>query len=406
MPAKQFASEPLFAGLSETLWDAIIVGAGPAGGISAGILAGNGWKVLLLDRSPFPREKTCGGCINAAAATALREIGLGSVLRGAPSVDQLRLSACGHRLNVPLPPGFAISRAELDARIAGQALSRGCVFVSGVSAQMLPASLSDTSRLVKLRRGNLESVCRAGIVLACDGINGSLMDQEPGAQWRIAKDSWFGVSLTLAARENLSERGAIEMNVALGGYAGLVRLADDRVHVGAALDSDTCRSAGGPGILIESILHQCGQPGLGAIGAEKFHGTGRLTRRRNKLGAYRVLAVGDACGYVEPFTGEGISWAVRGACEVTQLLAECNGNWRDDLADLWTVRHRATLGRWQMVCHTLRALAHRPRLADACVSIASMFPALAGGVARMIGQPSATYRNLCTNESPAVEGIS
>ncbi len=374
------------------------MGAGPAGGMAASLLSERGWRVLMVDRFHFPRDKTCGGCVNAAGVSVLREAGLLAVLAGGQLLDQFDLNVMGQRISVPLPRSYSIARSELDHRLAIEARTRGCKFAQGVSAVLLPGGDSDKFRQLKLRSGKEEAVVSAGVVLACDGINGALLDGEPGAGWVIARDAWFGASLTLDAGVISPRRGAIEMNVGNGGYAGLVQLGDGRVHIGAALESARCQAVGGPVQLIELILKQCKRDFGGLINAAKLHGTGRLTRKRNKLGGRRVLAVGDACGYIEPFTGEGIAWALGAAKAVADLLPWRGTDWPAGLADFWTKSHGATIGRRQWMCRALRQIARRPELAAGGVAVARMFPAIPAGVARTIGRPAARF-------SERVEGV-
>ena len=65
---------------STDFWDAVVVGAGIAGGATAAMLAQRGWRVLLVERSVWPREKVCGGCLSASAINALHEIGVDSAI--------------------------------------------------------------------------------------------------------------------------------------------------------------------------------------------------------------------------------------------------------------------------------------------------------------------------------------
>ena len=64
----------------------------------------------------------------------------------------------------------------------------------------------------------------------------------------------------------------------------------------------------------------------------RLRGTGVMTRRRSRLGGHRVLAAGDAAGYVEPFTGEGMAWAVRSAALAAAMLPGAGEAWPGELA--------------------------------------------------------------------------
>ena len=69
-------------------WDALVIGAGPAGSVAARELARRGCRVLLVDKATFPRPKVCGCCVNGAAIRALERLGLGHVLDGAIAARQ------------------------------------------------------------------------------------------------------------------------------------------------------------------------------------------------------------------------------------------------------------------------------------------------------------------------------
>jgi flavin-dependent dehydrogenase len=178
------------------------------------------------------------------------------------------------------------------------------------------------------------------------------------------------------------------MDVGHGGYVGRVRLADGRVHLAAALDPAACRgAAGGPEEVIRSILPESEK-------REGLHlrGTGLLTRRRARLGGHRVLAVGDACGYVEPFTGEGMGWAILAAAEVADMVPE-RGDWPADLPQRWERRHRALIERRQRWCRLLRPMMHHRAWAGMGLALGRAVPpagALLGRAICWVGTAHAT----------------
>ena len=78
------------------VWDAVVIGAGPAGALTARELARLGLRVLLVDRAKFPRNKVCGCCLNGAALAALRELGLGSIADAGVPLTDMKLAAGAH----------------------------------------------------------------------------------------------------------------------------------------------------------------------------------------------------------------------------------------------------------------------------------------------------------------------
>jgi len=370
----------------EIVWDAAVIGAGPAGGVAAAMLAGRGWRVLLIEKSSWPREKVCGGCLNADAVGLLAEGGLISAIARAQRIDWVFWHVGGQSLSLPAPGGAAILRSEFDAAMVAIAMERGCEFRPGCSATLLPAE-GENFRTLKLRSGSENLNIRARVVLACDGIGGMSLAAERWAGWRVARKAWIGASTAGLNWPAGIESGAIHMHVGNGGYVGLVRLrGGEIVHLAAALDPAKCRKSGGPGPLIAKILESNGLGTPAGLATARFRGSGALTRRRVALGGHRVLAVGDACGYVEPFTGEGMAWAMEAARQAVELLPPPHAPWPVNLADAWKARHDLAIGRRQRFCRALRPMMHHPSIAAIGVAALRAAPVIGNWVAGRVSR--------------------
>jgi menaquinone-9 beta-reductase len=373
--------------ISGTYWDAVVVGAGVGGGVAATMLAERGWRVLLVEKSTWPREKVCGGCLNAAAVDVLRKIGIDAALRRAEPIDSVVWHVGRRSLELAIPREVAISRADLDAAIVLEAKRRGCEFLSGCSVMLLPGAAGDSFRALKLQGADGTEIIRAGVVLACDGIGGTLLAGEPWAGWHISPGTWMGVSGTCETCPNEIGAGAIHMHVGNKGYVGMVRMMGSRGHLAASLDPAACRSAGGPLRLVREILAASGKSLAADLDSLRIRGTGALTRRREHLGSHRVLAVGDACGYVEPFTGEGMAWAAIGAREVVKMLPAPAEPWPVDLPARWRTRHHEIIGRRQRWCRVMKPMMHHPAMAGAGILVGSAMPAIAKWIAATVCKP-------------------
>jgi flavin-dependent dehydrogenase len=113
-----------------------------------------------------------------------------------------------------------------------------------------------------------------------------------------------------------------------------------------------------------------------------------LTRRAARLSAERVLAVGDAVGYVEPFTGEGMAWALVSGALAGPLAAEaCGRTWEEELADRWARLYHHHIGRRQRLCRVTAGVLRRPRLVGAAIRMLRHVPALAGPVTWALNRP-------------------
>src|ERR1700733_2284681 len=118
-----------FANLEQD-WEVLVVGAGPAGAIAAGELGKRGKKVLLVDKSSFPRYKVCGCCLSTNAISILRQYqmqDLPSALNAVP-LTELRLFAGGSEASLPLNSGFALSRQSFDCALIEAAIRDGAQF--------------------------------------------------------------------------------------------------------------------------------------------------------------------------------------------------------------------------------------------------------------------------------------
>jgi flavin-dependent dehydrogenase len=177
------------------------------------------------------------------------------------------------------------------------------------------------------------------------------------------------------------------MYVGRGGYVGVVRQGQGKVHLGASLGAKICHQRRGPLGMIHGLLEEGGCDVLRQAGAVDIKGTGPMSAHRSRVAGHRVLAVGDACGFVEPFTGQGLAWAIRGAVEVAAILPARAENWRDEMAAMWQRRYEAGILQRHEWSWRLRAVLQRPALVAGCVRAARLFPRAAERFARHISGP-------------------
>jgi 2-polyprenyl-6-methoxyphenol hydroxylase-like FAD-dependent oxidoreductase len=162
-----------------------------------------------------------------------------------------------------------------------------------------------------------------------------------------------------------------------GGYVGLVRLEDGRLNVAAAFDTDVMKRAGGPGQAAAGILAEVGWPVPDHLADLPWRGTPPLTRQSPRPAAERVMALGDAAGYVEPFTGEGMAWALASGRAVVPLAERAVRNWRVGYTESWARQARRTAALRQRFCRAVTWVTKRPALARAAVGVLGRAPWLA-----------------------------
>jgi geranylgeranyl reductase family protein len=313
-------------------FDAIVVGAGPAGSTAAYRLARAGARVLLLDRERFPRDKPCGGGLTYRA---VRQLPLGITVE--PVVeDTVRRCELGFRYGRRFerqsegPLVLMTQRRRLDAHLAEQAAAAGADFRDGVKASAL--DVDEAGATVRFDG----SAARAPVVLGADGVNG-LTTRALGLTGRRS----HGVALEgnvahVHARGDFRGRAVVELCTVPGGYAWVFPKGD-HVNVGVGgWESEGPR-------LRAHLERACAEYGLPIERLESVRGY-RLPMRcaGDPVAKGRVLLVGDAAALVDPLSGDGIYEALvsaRLASEsVLELLA---GGGLDDYAP----RLEAALGR-------------------------------------------------------------
>jgi flavin-dependent dehydrogenase len=100
-----------------------------------------------------------------------------------------------------------------------------------------------------------------------------------------------------------------------------------------------------------------------------------------------LFLLGDAAGYIEPFTGEGMAWALGSAVALAPLADRAAAGWHPGLARAWARRHRQLVARRQVVCRVAAAVLRRARLTAALVAALSWLPGLAAPVVAYLNRP-------------------
>jgi 2-polyprenyl-6-methoxyphenol hydroxylase-like FAD-dependent oxidoreductase len=172
------------------------------------------------------------------------------------------------------------------------------------------------------------------------------------------------------------------------GYVGLVRLEDGRLNLATALDASAVRAAGGPGATATGVLAEVGWPVPSRLAEQGWRGTAALTRQAARLAAHRVFALGDAAGYVEPFTGEGMAWALAAGAAVAPLAARAAEGWRPELGTAWARLYRQMISRRQYACRAASTVLRHPLLTRALIHVLARVPVLATPFVRYLNGPA------------------
>ena len=352
--------------------------------IAARELARRGVKTLLVDSKSFPRDKVCGGYVNGRAMAVLHSVGLGALCEdiGGKVLSEVEIRSGSQKLHVPLPKGVGVTRRRLDSALVDKAIDAGVEFLPEARATVTLDNDSCSRRVALQKDGQVTTVFRAKVVLACDGLNHSSLREWRVFRSRVAPRARIGVGGVIEDASVCYRGGRIYMTIGPRGYVGITRVEEGQVCLAAALDVDYVRQCG----MRDAVLHlleDAKTPIAPALRRMLYRGTPPLTRRTPVLAAQRVFLLGDAAGYVEPFTGEGMAMAWTAAKRVVPLAERAVANWHPDLAKEWSHHYRHAVGKRLTICRTLASLIRHPWAVRTALGVLNTFPHLC---APIVGQ--------------------
>lgn len=369
------------------VWDVVVVGAGPSGALAARELARQGAVVLLIDKAAFPRWKVCGCCVNAVALGVLRAVGLEALpdqFRARP-LHELLLVERSRRVSIVLPSGVVLSREVFDAALIQRAIEAGANFLPQTIAT-LDCGEKGLHRIA-LHCGEQQICVEARVLLIANGLGGGLVQHGPTAKPRHVHRSRIGAGTIVDEAPRWCRSGTVFMVCGNGGYVGLVQLQDGRLNVAAAFDPAFVRSARGLGPAAAKLIAQAGLPQVNGLNEGLWRGTPRLTHHSFRLAQERLFVIGDAAGYIEPFTGEGIACALWCGAAVSPIALEAIRQWTPALSDRWGAMYRRQVGRRQWACRVMAAVLRRAALTRAAIDVLSWAPSLAAPMIQYVNAP-------------------
>lgn len=325
--------------------DVLVVGAGPAGSVAATVVARAGARVRLVDRAMFPRDKLCGDTVNPGTLAILRRLHLASEVesRGL-QVEGMRVTGeNGVAVEGRYPSGVfgrAIVRRDLDWLLLQQALAAGAQFDPGVTVLGPVVENSAVMGAASIVRG-VRRELRATVTIAADGRRSPLafglrLARHPPRPRRWAIGAYFETAA-------VSGPTLGEMHVRSDRYIGVAPLPDGLTNVCLVK-----RSRPGDAALRSPERTLSDTLDRDRFLHDRFAGArpiapptvlGPLAVDADTSGIEGLLLAGDAAGFIDPMTGDGLRFAVRGGEQAAHAaLAVLAGGWSGVHARLAALR--------------------------------------------------------------------
>jgi flavin-dependent dehydrogenase len=372
----------------QTNFDAIIIGAGPAGASAAILLASAGWSVVLVEKQNFPRRKVCGECIAASNLPLLDALGIGSEFKAqaGPELRQVAMMRGARTVYAELPAadhpkhawGRALGRETLDTLLLARARDVGVVVLQPCSVQNIGGAIGKHECTVRMAGSQRQMILKAPVAILAHGS----WEPLPAARAEARKLRKNNDLLAFKAnfRGALLPAGLLGVLAFKGGYGGIVLGDDGLVTLACCIRVDRLEALRhtAPGLsagdIVEAMLKRECAGVAEALGTATRCGawlaSGPLAPGVRLQPNDTVFRIGNAAGEAHPIIGEGMSMALQSAWLLCAHLirARPEPGFADDAA-------------WQRQVHTKYASEWRrhfaPRLGlAAAFSHVAMRPAI------------------------------
>ncbi len=310
--------------MSELRCDLLVIGAGPAGSTLAAAAARSGLRVIVAEAARHPRPKACAEYASPRIVEELRRIGLppSSWSGSAVALDGMRLFVNGSASDLRYADrrgprtAWGLDRRSFDALLASHA--------AGCGAELLEElALVDLRRdgdrvaggVLRTRHGTLE--IRAAWTAGADGAR-SRMARLLGVEQPLRYPRRLGLVAHYAGVDGLERSG--EMHVGEGLYVGLAPTPNGELNVGMALPPAPTGIAEQRFEAAIASLPRVRDRLAGSRRLTPIRGASPIGHRVSDVAGAGWMLIGDAAGFVDPFTGEGIYRALRSARAAAEAL--------------------------------------------------------------------------------------
>ncbi len=350
-------------------FDVIVVGGGPGGATAAALCTQRGLRVALFEHTQFPRQKVCGDVINPNCWPVLEKLGAAEKIRALPHHEIVAASFAaptGGVFTVPIPHGAtAIRRSLFDHALLEHARTCG---VDVFENETVHDVTSERRVITNLGRYQARTA-----IIGADGRH-SVTARSAGLV-RTPLGGYEHIAFQAHFRAPPSLNGRVQLHLFHGGYCGVVRVDAERANLCIVTDRRGARFHNDCEALFALTVRQNPQFRELVIDPEPhepLHGTHPLRRPMNIPARNGVFLIGDALRVMEPFTGQGILFALRTAEIVAESIRspwQPEKNYAADVATLY--RQRGRTNEW------LRRVMYRERAARAVIPLVRRLPGLA-----------------------------
>lgn len=379
-------------------FDVIIIGGGPAGTATGLFLRNRGYHILLLDQARFPRDKVCGEFISPAADFILEELGALSLIEAA---NPLRLEGVcissyeNNELSVTFPPkpghprrmtSLSLPRIVLDNILLNRARAEGIEVREGYRVDDFIFENGDVAGVRGRDAEQTRFAFRAPVVVDAGGRN-CISIRRLG----LNKPARGPVRIALAAHwQNVRlPRKLCYMHISPPGYTGMAPVEEDQVNVVLVVERNDLRGEDIRDFYMRTVLKNQKRRALldGGELAEQPRTVESLAFRVKRVPCGGLVLAGDATGFIDPFTGEGIYLSLRSAQMAAEVIGtglETVDSSRNHLSACERMREREFNKKFRL-SRILQRLIYNPSLCNRVVDTLAQNPALAKTLIGVIG---------------------
>jgi menaquinone-9 beta-reductase len=362
------------------IFDLAIIGGGPAGCAAAIIAARSGARVLLLERSRFPRHKVCGEFVSAESLGLLADL-LASdfqhLITDAPRISETLILVDGTTLRTRIdPPAASIARFDLDSALWDTCIAGGIECCAEITVRSIEGC--GPFRIVTDNQ-----VFQGKALMNASGRWSNFTS--PSVRARNGRQKWIGIK---AHYHEPAAAPSVDLYFFDGGYCGVQPVAaanngfGSRINACAMVHADVANTM--PDVLKQHpVLFERSRPWTPLTGQVS---TSPLVFHEPEPVQSGMLQIGDAAAFVDPFVGDGISLALRSGVLAAECLhsffrGECS---LEQAAALYGRTYRERLSHIFKVSSVLRGLLRWPRIVRRPMfSLASRTPYLARQVVKL-----------------------